>query len=68
MCLQIPAYYTIYKSEVFEEGIKKQTISEPAYAVIIDAGSTGSRVLALAFKKTPGNYILLVIFKVLLIT
>jgi len=50
---KIPAYYTIYKSDFDYNVVKKQTLSEPVYAVIIDAGSTGSRVLALAFEKTP---------------
>ncbi|XP_060850177.1 ectonucleoside triphosphate diphosphohydrolase 5-like [Rhopalosiphum padi] len=49
----IYSYYTIYKSDFgSDKVVKKQPLSEPVYAVIIDAGSTGSRVLALAFKKT----------------
>lgn len=50
---QISAYYTLYNSDF--KDVKKPQESEPVYAVIIDAGSTGSRVLALAFKRTPSK-------------
>lgn len=53
--LNFLAYYTIYKSDSIKTVIEKQLESKNAYAVIIDAGSTGSRVLALAFKKTEGK-------------
>ncbi|XP_050524735.1 ectonucleoside triphosphate diphosphohydrolase 5 [Daktulosphaira vitifoliae] len=51
----IYSYYSIHKSDILQEVSKKGTSLKPKYAVIIDAGSTGSRVLTLAFKESLGG-------------